>query len=364
LDPTSGHTFYTNRRTGETSWKRPAEEEMVVGKEEVGVADGGREKDGEKDDEKGDRENAASEMAAADGAPPVSWDEDEGLDVGWQKRMDPSSGRPFYVNKATGESTWVKPQRQQAEGGEADGEKENDAPSAGHQESEWLEKRDAKTGRVYYINKKDKKSQWSKPAAFKSNASGSSNDNAAEEAPVGADSGAPTIPAPRDADGTDGTSEKKAPSARGQRRKSVSIGGGWNTKFDPSSGKYYYFNRKTGETQWKKPAGLEGLDPAAAQAGGGGGGGGGGGRGDVKTPATNGRGASRPGGGGSSLAAAAKVARRASLTRGSLAGAASVGRQPQASAPTAQWVERPDPASGRSFWFNKKTGETQWKKPT
>jgi hypothetical protein len=405
LDPTSGHTFYMNRRTGETSWKRPAEDEDEEKEDEEKEDEGGKEKEAENE--------AESET------PAETKNTDDDLDVGWQARVDPATGRTFYVNKATGQSSWKKPKRQRVE------EKEDNAPPNEEAASEWLEKKDAKTGRTYYVNKKDKKSSWTKPEGFDSKdskASTTSGSISSKETPsepssslwtekidpktgrtfytnsetkarqwnkpeelaqVTAEEEAPkeapkegAKEAPKDggdrrmssvgalfASGNQGASKeaepgKVEPSARGQRRKSVSIGGGWSTKLDASTGKYYYFNRKTGETQWKKPPGLEGLDAAAASG--------------ASSPASDstssgggrvaGLGAGNSAGadanrpvGGSKLAAAAQVARRASLTRGA--------GQPQPRAVTSQWFEREDPASGRTFWFNKTTGETQWKNP-
>lgn len=69
-DPASGHRYYSNSVTGETSWTKPAEEEEEEEKKDHPVAD---------------------------------------VVNAWERRTDPASGAFYYYNAATGESTWTPP---------------------------------------------------------------------------------------------------------------------------------------------------------------------------------------------------------------------------------------------------------------
>lgn len=88
---------------------------------------------------------------------------------------------------------------------------------------------------------------------------------------------------------------------------------GWEAALDPNTGRYYYCNRTTGQTQWTPPEGT--TDPTGAGA----------------------------------MAAMASAA--------AAAAAAPIGALP------AGWEMGTDPASGRQFYFNRGTGQTSWTPP-
>jgi len=74
-DPSTGNAYYCNRATGESSWTPPVAAAAPVAA------------------------MAPVPVAAAPG----------GLPAGWESANDPSSGKPYYFNRATGETKWEIP---------------------------------------------------------------------------------------------------------------------------------------------------------------------------------------------------------------------------------------------------------------
>jgi len=80
-DPASGKPYYFNRATGESAWTPPAAAPA-----------------------------AAAQMPAAVAAAPAAAVAPAGaLPPGWETASDPSSGKPYYFNRATGETAWTPP---------------------------------------------------------------------------------------------------------------------------------------------------------------------------------------------------------------------------------------------------------------
>ena len=75
-DPSSGRTYYANEITGESTWDRPETTTTTV---------------------------------APSPSPSPSPDTNSDLPSGWAAYVDPGSGRTYYSNQSTGESTWDKP---------------------------------------------------------------------------------------------------------------------------------------------------------------------------------------------------------------------------------------------------------------
>merc|ERR1712127_631818 len=75
-DPTTGNPYYCNRATGESSWTVPI---------------------------------APAVAPSVFQPPPVAAAEAASLPAGWESASDPSSGKPYYYNRATGETKWETP---------------------------------------------------------------------------------------------------------------------------------------------------------------------------------------------------------------------------------------------------------------
>merc|ERR1719321_32201 len=65
------------------------------------------------------------------------------LPPGWESATDPSSGKMYYFNRATGETTWTVPTSSSA-GGDASGER---LPEG------WEKTIDKDSGKPYYFNR-------------------------------------------------------------------------------------------------------------------------------------------------------------------------------------------------------------------
>jgi len=108
---------------------------------------------------------------------------------------------------------------------------------------------------------------------------------------------------------------------------------GWEAALDPNSGRYYYANRTTGQTQWTPPEGT--MDPAAA--------------GSMPCAAAT-MGGTQPEIG--MAGALPEMGMAGALPEMGMVGALPVG-----------WETGTDPASGRQFYFNRGTGQTSWTPP-
>jgi len=144
----------------------------------------------------------------------TSWDRPQpaaggggALPEGWAEHLDAGSGRTFYYNAATGETAWEKPQSALAAASPAGCV----SPAAGALPEGWAEHLDSGSGRNFYYNAATGVTAWEKPQA--------------------------TTPAASSAD-AGGLPE------------------GWAEHLDPGSGRAFYCNAATGETAWEKPTNL------------------------------------------------------------------------------------------------------------
>ena len=78
---------------------------------------------------------------------------------GWEKAKDPSSGKEYYFNRASGERSWDNPLLEKKEKPAEDATK----PSEGDLPSGWAATEDASTGKTYYYHAASGKTSWTRP---------------------------------------------------------------------------------------------------------------------------------------------------------------------------------------------------------
>jgi len=128
------------------------------------------------------------------------------LPDGWTENLDPASGRQFYYNAGTGETSWERPQPPAG-------------AASGALPEGWAEHLDAGSGRTFYYNAATGETAWEKPQSAAASPAASNGPAALPE--------------------------------------------GWAEHFDAGSGKNFYYNAATGVTAWERP---EATTPAAASA--------------------------------------------------------------------------------------------------
>ena len=140
VDPTSNRPYYIHKEKRLTQWARPTDEEL-------GLVE----------------PSSSNEAAVAPPASPKkSTDQSRGK---WQKRIDKRSGKTYYVNKATRQSQWEKPEGfvdEEAAATTAAAAKKPKKKSRSFKHGIWQVRKDKK-GRVYYANTETMKTQWEKP---------------------------------------------------------------------------------------------------------------------------------------------------------------------------------------------------------
>ena len=73
-----------------------------------------------------------------------------GLPPGWSQAVDPASGRTYYVNANTGETSWETP------GG-------GGAPAPPSLPAGWQSAVDPSSGKTYYVNSMTGQTSWEMP---------------------------------------------------------------------------------------------------------------------------------------------------------------------------------------------------------
>jgi len=122
----------------------------------------------------------------------------------WVETVDPNSGKTYYANLVTKETSWTFPA--ELAGGQANG-----GPS---KEEIWVERQDPKSGRTYYYNQHTKERSWTRPHAA-------------------------TVVANED------------------NKKEDDEDSAWVQREDPTSGRSYYYHKVTKERRWYKPGSEE-----------------------------------------------------------------------------------------------------------
>jgi hypothetical protein len=286
VDPSSGKTYYVNRETKETVWKRPADADTPwIKGGTAGGSGGGAGGDALPDgwvehlDQKKQKPYyvnstlhktqwvkpvAASaplaaiaplavSVAVADEATkptspaPVdhatdkraSAEEEAGLPEGWIEKFDPKRNKPYYVNAELRETQWARPtagstpaeprvEPRVAEGctSALDSIKALAKDSISDLAEGWVEKFDAKKQKSYYVNATLEKTQWVKPVSASASV-------AIETAPV-----------------------EHATDKRATAEEEAGLPEGWIEKFDATLNNPYYVNASNRITQWVRPEGI------------------------------------------------------------------------------------------------------------
>jgi plastin-1 len=287
----------------------------------------------------------------------------------WEEMFDEASGRNYFYNKVTGESSWTKP----GEGADGTAATASGAVKPRPGAMRWIERKDPATDRTFYACVDDGSTSWTPPEGL---ADGSArlvqSDWFSKVDPgtgrryyVHSVSGETQWDRPTS--GYDSGDEEDAGTSNN------GLPEGWIAITDPASGREYYLHSATGERTWNKPgSAAQGLvvqdlvtgkaEASAASAA----------SGSAASPQTNA--SSRRLQRQQSTRAAAVAAATASSTRNLLGGSfesSHVLHKPAAAqeegvyvdAHGDSWRALVDPKTNRTYWWNARTGESSWTRP-
>jgi Arc/MetJ family transcription regulator len=153
----------------------------------------------------------------------------------WQASKDPKTGKAYYVHKKTKRTVWNLDDELRAKGDSSSGADGaaaatggGDAVAEALRSGEWAEKKDAKSGKAYYVHRTSKKTVWDLGKELAETRS-----KAAAATPAAA-----------------ATGSHAAAGSTADAIAEVLRQGEWVEKLDPKSGKAYFFNKTTRKTTW------------------------------------------------------------------------------------------------------------------
>ena len=170
------------------------------------------------------------------------------LPDGWEMVEDDESNKMYYVHTVSGASQWTRPTVD-----------DSPAPASkdGNNENSWIEVEDPSTGKVYFFNEATGETSW--------HPNGDVSDGEEEEAVVTTHSRRSSMAFAYDGDrerSDTGTMEtlneeddEEEDDEEAEEDEDMDLGGNeWAAMTDESTGKEYYVNNITGESQWDMPA--------------------------------------------------------------------------------------------------------------
>lgn len=151
----------------------------------------------------------------------------------WSRHVDTGSGRPYWHNSQTNQTTWNDPASAPAPA-PAPMPARQPTPALSAAAPEWTQHSDPNSGRAYWHNKTTGATSWSPPPAG----------TAHRDNPASWQRGVTAASAV-------GAFSFEVPAARIQA--SVPAASDWAEHKDPGSGRPYWHNRRTGVTSWTPP---------------------------------------------------------------------------------------------------------------
>lgn len=82
------------------------------------------------------------------------------LPAGWEQHTDPASGKPYFCNRSTGETSWTPP----AAPASAPAVAPSGSDSAPPLPAGWEQATDPASGKPYYFNRSTNETKWERPA--------------------------------------------------------------------------------------------------------------------------------------------------------------------------------------------------------
>ncbi|GMH80022.1 hypothetical protein TL16_g08367 [Triparma laevis f. inornata] len=231
VDPESGHAYYYNESTDESTYERPLDYRTIA--DPFAAAR-----------EEGVMPPAEVLASARSEQKPV-----EKLRNKWFKYIDPSSQFPYYYNSETEESSYERPEGFQTNADPfvlareqgvmppaevlASARSSRQKPDETINRGPWDKYTDPESGHPYYYNSETEESTYERPEGFQTTAD-------------------PFVSARK-------SSRKVLPSASvvSARRPSNAVGtalnGGWTKYEDPESKSFYYYHEASDVSQWDRP---------------------------------------------------------------------------------------------------------------